>query len=165
MAWQTEMTSLLRYVINDTDTSKQEFTDDRLQNLLVSAAHLTLGVVDFPRDYSIDIPASGITPDPTSGTRDNSFVNLVVLRAACLLANGEYRSASNKGITIKDGPSSVDARGLIAAKKDIMQTSCEKYEKAEFEYRLGNSNAGEAIIGPHRNAVHGGSANNSSHMR
>ena len=163
MVWQTEMTSLLRYVINDTDTSKQEFSDDRLQNLLVSAAHLTLGVVDFPRDYSVDIPSSGISPDPTIGVRDNSFVNLVVLRASCLLANGEYRAASNKGVAIKDGPSSIDARGLIAAKKDIMETSCQKYEKAEFEYRLGNSNAGEAIIGPHRNAANGGGG--TSHTR
>jgi|TARA_Y100001937_G_scaffold100920_1_gene138323 hypothetical protein len=156
MAWQTEMTTLLRYVINDTDATSYEFTDSRLQTLIVSSAQMTLGVVDFPRDYNIDIPSTGIAPDPTS-TQDNGFINLVVLKAACMLADGEYRTASNKGIVIKDGPSAVDARALIASKQQIAKDACAKYEKAELEFRLGNSKAGEAIIGPHRNAVYGGS--------
>ena len=156
MPWKTEMTSLLRYVINDTDSTRREYTDDRLCNLIVSSAHMTLGVVDFPRDYTIDVPNSGISPDPTSGGRDNGFINLVILKAACMLAAGDYRVASNKGVVIKDGPSSVDPRALVEAKKEIMTSACEKYEKAELEFRLGNSKAGEAIIGPHRNAVYGG---------
>tara|TARA_Y100001973_G_C5208772_1_gene343697 strand:- start:12212 stop:12706 length:495 start_codon:yes stop_codon:yes gene_type:complete len=164
MAWQTEMTSLLRYVINDTDSTTREFTDERLQNLIISSAHLTLGVVDFPKSYSIDIPNSGISPDPaTAGAKDTSFINLVVLRAACLLAQGEYRAATNKGIVVRDGPSSVDPRAMVVAKKEMMQSACQKYEQAELEYRLGNSNAGEAIIGPHRNAVY--SKGSSGHSR
>jgi hypothetical protein len=162
-SWKTEMTTLLRYVINDADETAREFTDERLCNLLVTSAHLTLGVVDFPKDYAIDIPNSGISPDPTVG-RDNSFINLVVLKASCLLAQGEYRIASNKGIVIRDGPSSVDPRGLVAAKKEMMDSACKKYENAEFEYRLGNSNAGEAIIGPHRTNYFGsGGAGSAGH--
>ena len=157
MAWSTEMVSLLRYVINDTDTLTQEYSDARLQSLIITAAQLTLGVVDFPRTYIIDIANTTMSPDPTSGTRDNGFVNLVILKAACLLATGDYRSSTNKGVVIRDGPSSIDARGMLASKKDIMDSACTKYDAAELEFRLGNSNAGEAIIGPHRNAVHGGS--------
>ena len=160
-SWKTEMTSLLRYVINDADETTREFTDERLCSLLVTSAHLTLGVVDFPKDYSVDVSNSGISPDPTAGSRDSSFINLVILKAACLLATGEYRSSSNQGVVIRDGPSSVDARGMVAAKKEMMVSTCEKYKKAEFEYRLGNSNAGEAIIGPHRNAVYGGGGGHS----
>lgn len=156
MSWQTEMTTLLRYVINDTDVSSQEYADSRLQSLIVTAAQLTQGVVDFPRNYTIDISSTEISPDPTS-SNDNGFVNLVILKSACLLAAGDYRASSNKGVVIKDGPSAIDARGLIAAKKDIMDTACEKYSQAELEFRLGNSNAGEAIIGPHRNVAHGSS--------
>lgn len=156
MSWKTEMTSLFRYVINDTD-STPEYSDERLQRLLVTSAQLTQGVVDFPRDYAVDIAATGISPDPTSGTRDNGFINLVILKANCLLATGDYRLSSNKGIVIKDGPSYVDARSLISSKQEVMSDACSKYEAAELEFRLGNSNAGEAIIGPHRNAVYGGS--------
>lgn len=163
--WKSEMTTLLRYVINDTDTAKREFTDDRLCNLIVTSAHMTLGVVDFPRDYNIDIPNSGISPDPTTGKRDSSFINLVILKSACLLAAGEFRIATNQGIVIRDGPSAVDPRAMVAAKKEMMDSTCAKYEQAELEYRLGNSNAGEAIIGPHRNAVHGGGGGGGGHIR
>ena len=155
MSWQTEMTSLLRYVINDTDATTREYTDERLQNLIVTSAQLTFGVVDFPRDYTISVANSGITPDPTTGSRDNGFINLVILRAACVLAQGDYRASTNKAIVIKDGPSAVDPRGMVAAKKELIDSACKRYEEAEFEFRLGNSNAGEAIIGPHRNAVYG----------
>tara|TARA_R110000824_G_scaffold16317_5_gene67804 strand:+ start:368 stop:907 length:540 start_codon:yes stop_codon:yes gene_type:complete len=154
--WKPEMTTLLRYVINDTDTTTREFTDERLHSLIVTSAQLTRGVVDFPREYTVDVANSGISPDPTTGDRDNGFINLIILKAACLLATGEFRSASNKGIVIRDGPSSVDARGLVSAKKQMMESTCQKYEEAELEFRLGNSNAGEAIIGPHRNAFYGG---------
>lgn len=156
MGWKTEMTTLLRYVINDSDVSSQEYNDSRLHSLIVTAAQLTQGVVDFPRNYTIDISSAEISPDPTSNN-DNGFVNLVILKAACLLAAGDYRASSNKGVVIRDGPSAIDARGLIAAKKDIMDSACEKYNQSELEFRLGNSNAGEAIIGPHRNAAHGSS--------
>jgi len=148
-SWKKEMTTLLRYVINDADETSREFTDERLCNLLITSAHLTLGVVDFPSDYKVDIPNSGLSPDPTS-VNDSSFMNLVILKAACLLAEGEFRISTNKGIVVRDGPSSVDPRGLVSAKKEMMDSACKKYEDAEFEYRLGNSNAGEAIIGPHR---------------
>lgn len=151
--WKTEMTTLLRYVINDADETAREFTDERLCSLLVSSAHLTLGVVDFPADYTVDIPNSGISPTPTN---DKSFVNLVVLKAACLLAKGEYRSSTNHAVVVRDGPSMVDPRGMVAAKKEMMEAACANYEQAELEYRLGNSNVGEAIIGPHRNAIYGG---------
>ena len=154
--WKPEMTSLLRYIINDVDETRREFTDERLCSLIVTSAQLTKGVVDFPREYLIDVANSGISPDPTTGQRDNGFINLVLLKASCLLAGGEYRAATNKGVVIKDGPSSIDARSLVEAKKDMMNQACQKYEQAELEFRLGNSNAGEAIIGPHRNSVYGG---------
>ena len=157
MAWQTEMTTLLRYVINDSD-SPQEFTDVRLQKLIASSAQLTLGVVDFTNSYTIDISATGITPDPTVGTRDNGFINLVILKAACLLSSGDYRKSSNKGLIIRDGPSSIDARALVESKRELMESLCKDYAAAELEFRLGNSNAGEAVLGPHRSNLTGGSS-------
>ena len=157
MAWQTEMTTLLRYVINDSD-SPQEFTDARLERLITSSAQLTLGVVDFPRTYVVDVAATGITPDPTTAPRDDGFINLVILKAACLLSTGDFRKSSNKGLIIKDGPSSIDARTLVESKKELMESLCKDYSEAELEFRLGNSKAGHAILGPHRaDAATGGS--------
>ncbi len=48
--------------------------------------------------------------------------------------------------------------------KELMYSTCKKYDDAELEFRLGNSNAGEAIIGPHRNATFGGGGGG-SHTR
>ena len=44
----------------------------------------------------------------------------------------------------------------IINEKEIMNDACQKYSEAELAFRLGNSNVGEAIIGPHRNSVYGG---------
>ena len=157
MAWQTEMTTLLRYVINDSD-SPVEFTDERLKRLITSSAQLTLGVVDFPRTYVVDVAATGIVPDPTTAPRDDGFINLVILKAACLLATGDYRKSANKGLIIRDGPSSIDARALVQSKQELMESLCRDYTEAELEFRLGNSKAGHAILGPHRANTTGGSS-------
>jgi len=149
MSWQTEMTTVFRNLINDVD-SPQTYTDERLQGLIVSAAQLTTDVVDYEKDYTIDVVNNTITPDPTASPRDDVFFNLVLLKAACLLATGDYRSASNKAISIKDGPSTIDAKGIADHKKQVMTDWCDAYTKAVFDYRMGNSKAGEAIVGPHR---------------
>ena len=161
MAWQTEMTTLLRYVINDYE-SPQEFEDGRLESLLMTSAQLTLGVVDFPRTYAINAAATGIAPDPTAVPRDDGFINLVILKAACLLSTGDFRKSSNKGLIIKDGPSSIDARTLVESKKELMESLCKDYTEAELEFRLGNSKAGAAILGPHRANAAGGSSSSSN---
>ena len=41
-AWKTEMTTHLRYVINDADETAREFTDERLCNLLLFVILLVL---------------------------------------------------------------------------------------------------------------------------
>jgi hypothetical protein len=148
MAWQEDMTTLLRYVINDYESPYENSTDN-LQRLIVTAAQLTKNDVDFSVEYSISISTTGITPDPTSNS-DNAFVNLVVLKAACLLARGEQRRKALNAITIKDGPANIDGRGTADATRNWADTVCKDYTEAELEYRLGNSKAGEAIIGPYR---------------
>jgi len=155
MAWSIELPLLLRHLIDDYNEPR-EYTDKRLESLIVSAAQLTIATVDFPKDYSVDVVGRGISPDPTDSPKDNGFINLITLKAACLLATGDYRSSSNKGLVIKDGPSSIDARVLVESKKELAETLCKDYTDAELEYRLGNSSAGEAIIGPHRSDYSGG---------
>jgi hypothetical protein len=159
MAWQEDMTTLLRYVVNDY-TTPYENTDGNLQRLLVTAAQLTKKDVDFDVDYAITIAATGISPDPFS-INDNGFINLVVLKAACLLARGEQKKKGQNALAIKDGPSNVDGRGPADAMKNWANTVCAEYAQAELEYRLGNNNAGQAIVGPYHfdNATQFGSPN------
>ena len=46
-----------------------------------------------------------LSPDPTdrlAGSRNDNFVNLVVLKSACLLSMSELRSAANRSIGIRE---------------------------------------------------------------
>jgi hypothetical protein len=158
MSWDRTMVTITRGIIDDLDSDNYTYTDSRLQQLLVIAAHYVTLNVTFNQTYTINIDSPDITPDPTVAPKDQGFVNLTVLKAACILAKGEYRKDSSKGMVIKDGPSSIDARTLVQSKKDLMTDMCEAYAEAELQYRLGNSKAGEAIVGPHlTNRSSGGS--------
>lgn len=147
--WQDEMTTMLRYLIND--VGSESYTDTRLQkSILVGAKYVNNDL--FNNQYSISLAGSGtITPDP-SVNNDISFVNLSVLKAACLISTGEAKLAAGQGIAIKDGSSSLDLKGVASSKKVIMDSYCKAYEDAKFEYETGvgsNSNpAGEAVFGP-----------------
>ena len=147
MAWQDTMVTMLRVIVDDMGSSPT-YSDSRLEEILVVAAKLTKKDIDFSNDYTIGVKDATITPDPVSSS-DNAFVNLVTLKAACILANSEYKTEANSAISIRDGSASIDKRGVAAAKKDWKDGICNDYEKAEREFKLGNSNAGASIIGPY----------------
>lgn len=147
MAWQDDMVIMLRVIIDD-NGSNPEYSNSRLEEVIVVAATMTKKDVDFDNDYSLSISEVTISPDPTTGP-DNAFINLVTLKAACLLANSEYKTEAARAITIRDGSSAIDTKGVAAAKKGWRDSICEDYAKAEREYRIGNSQAGKSIIGPY----------------
>ena len=147
MAWQDDMVSMLRVVIDDAG-SNPEYTDARLEEVIVVAAQFTKKDVDFDNDYTISISDVSITPDPATNS-DHPFINLVTLRAACLLANSEYKTEGARAISVRDGSSSIDQRGVADSRKNWRDMICQDYASAEREYRMGNSQAGKAILGPY----------------
>jgi len=164
MAWQDQMTVILRSLINDLDDSNYTYTDDRLQTMLLVAARLMLINVDFANVYTIDVTANGLTPDPTDPNyQDDAFVVLTCLRAACIILGNEIKAESGNAISIKDGPSAIDLRGVTVTLTTLYKDLSSRYEELLLEYRAGNSVAGEAILGPyspggfmiHRNAGDG----------
>ena len=150
MAWTTDMVTILRYIIDDVD-STQTYADSRLETLIVTAAQLTKEDVTFSKTYTLNIASATISPDPTDDTRDDGFINLVCLKAACLLAGAEFKTEASKGIMVRDGSASIDTRGVSQSKKDWRDHICENYAKAERDFKTGNSKVGEAIVGPYRN--------------
>jgi len=147
MAWQDDMITMLRVVIDD-NGSNPEYSNSRLEEVVVVAATMTKKDVDFDNDYTISVSDVTISPDPVTSS-DNAFMNLVTLKAACLLANSEYKTEAARAITIRDGSSAIDTKGVAAAKKGWRDSICDDYSKAEREYRIGNSQAGKSIIGPY----------------
>lgn len=143
--WKTTGLLLLRNLINDL-VEPYTYTDDRLESLLLTSAYLNTQDVDFDLDYVIDLSAETITPDST----DTGFIALMVLRAAAVLANSEWKTDSRKSVVVKDGPTSIDMTDSILQKQKYAAEMTAQFNKAVVLYKTGNRNIGVAIIGPGR---------------
>lgn len=150
MSWQGQMSTIVRHIIDDLDPINYKYSDHRVETAILVSAQLTTMNVDFANSYTINVESCTLSPDPTdSDTRDNPFINLVSLRSACIIIGGEIRSESGNAISIKDGPSAIDLRGVSATLTALYKDLCEKYDHLLLEYRAGNAVAGHAIIGPY----------------
>jgi len=150
MSWQGEMGTIVRYLINDVDSSSYSFSTTRIETSILVAAQLSSFNVDFGNEYTINVEGCSLSPDPTeTDTKDDAFVSLVCLKAACMIIGVEIRSESGNAISIKDGPSSIDLRGVTSTLAVLYKDLCEKYEAVLLDYRAGNAVAGHAILGPY----------------
>lgn len=147
MAWSTDMVTMLRILIDDY-TSPYTYDNTRLQTLIAVAGQLVQTELTFDNTYTIDVSVPSITPDPVTAA-DDAFINLTVLKAACILSMSESRTAASKGMLVKDGPSTIDARDMASSKSGVAEDYCEAYQKAKKDYQAGNSSAGQAVVGPY----------------
>lgn len=148
--WASEAVGILRLVIADFD-QPYKYTDDRLMKLLLAAGQLMQSELSFSQVYSIDVTTSLLTPDPAlAATRDDGFLNLMVLKAACLLAGSGIIRGSEQAIDITDNKSRINLTkkldGVIATIKNF----CDAYNTAKFQYQYKSGLAGQAILGPYR---------------
>lgn len=149
MPWKPEMVVLLRALMDDL-YEPYEYTDDKLEELLVYAATFVITEVSFDTDYTIDVLRVSISPDPTSSTtKDMDFMTLVALRAAVILSRGETKAAAAQSIKITDGPSVVDATMRYNAKKQLSDDLLEQYEKTKLRYQMGDGSVGKAVLSPY----------------
>lgn len=150
MSWQGQMTTVVRHLINDVDPSNYTFSTDRVETTILVAAQLLIMNVDFNNTYNINVEASTLSPDPSdSDTKDDPFIALACLRAACIIVGSEIRKESGNAISIKDGPSAIDLRGVTTTLTVLYQDLCKKYDEALLDYRAGNSVSGQSILGPY----------------
>ena len=152
MAWDTTMTTFVRVIIDDLDTP-YDYADSRIKTLLIHAAQLVYQEVDFATTYTISTTAETISPDPTlSASKDDDFFNLIVLKAACIMDQGKYRTAIiQSGLKAKAGPASLDTTGYNKGFEDLLKsgfTPCAAYEKARYDKMFGDGNVCKAILSP-----------------
>lgn len=145
--WQDTGVLILRNLLGDL-SSTPEYSDIRLEQILVTSAHFINQEVDFDNDYTVSVEDISISPDPIS-VSDYSFINLMTLKSACILAGAAHRLASMKAMGIKDGPSSIDGKPLAEASKAWAESICSQYQKALLDFRMGRRVVGSAIIGPY----------------
>ena len=136
MSWQGQMTTVVRHLVNDIDASSYTFSTDRVETTILVSAQLLIMNVDFNNTYDINVEASTLSPDPTdTGTKDDPFIALACLRAACIIIGSEIRKESGNAINIKDGPSAIDLRGVTSTLTVLYQDLCKKYDEALIDYR------------------------------
>jgi len=147
MTWQNEMVRILRFLIYDIDAAT--YTDARLEETILVAAQLQYTSVDFDKTYTIDVDTLVLTPDPTAATKDDWFINIVCVKAACIVLHSEAKTLAAQAYRIKDGPSSIDVGGAYKATKQLADDMCDKLARMIVDYKVGNSVAGHAVLTPY----------------
>ena len=148
MVWQDTMVVLLRNIINDvSDTA--EYSDGRLEEVLAVAAHFVIQELNFDYTYTVTVATCSISPDPdTNG--DTAFMNLVVLKAACIIDQGQYRTkALAAGVKIRCGPAVLETLQHLKGFKELLEVGpCAAYETLKRDWQLGNARLCKAILSP-----------------
>lgn len=147
MAWDDEMIPLVRGLVNDLTPTSYTYTDDTLREFILYAAHFSLSEVYFPTTYVVDLSLQSITPDPSTPTRDTAFINVVALKAAIFILNGEVKTAASQAVRINDGPSMVDLTLVYKAKSELLKSMKADFDRAKVAISIGDNSVGEAILG------------------
>lgn len=154
MSWQVECKLILRHLIDDLDCTDYKYTDRRLEELLIVAAQFVNVDVDLRQEYTIDADQLTLDPDPTArDARDESFINLMILKAACILERAEARKAAGKAVSLSDSfGTKVDLTGNLQGALALLKDGyCKAYTDAKLEYSLDNmAVVGAAVMGPFR---------------
>lgn len=148
MSWQTELTTMVRTLINDL-AEPYQFSDDRIiQTILVAGRYIQFDV-DFNNSYSIDISELTISPDPTE-INDQFFIILLSLKAACLVDQGTLRTkAAMEGIRAALGPASLSVGGATSGWEMILKNGpCKLYKDLADFWDVSNASAIAAVLGP-----------------
>jgi len=150
MPWQMDMILMFRSVIGDLDETK--YTDERLKQILMVGAYNVQNEAVFLNTYVVNVGQVSITPDPVD-EGDSDFTILTVYKSACILIGSEVKTESANAISIKDGPSAIDLRGVSGSLLTLYKDVCAKFDelmtKYQYEKGDGGTPIGTAILGPY----------------
>lgn len=143
--WKISMVLMLRTLIGDLDSDK--YSDERLKQMLVIGAYNVKNDADFSIDYDINVAKIDILPDPVV-SNDHDFVVMAVYKTASIILGSEVKSESANAISIKDGPSAIDLRGVSGKLMELYDRITGQYDEMLNNYQYNNS-IGDAILGPY----------------
>lgn len=148
MSWNTEISTIVRVLINDLQ-QPYAYSNSRLEQVIVVAAKYVQFDVVLDHTYTINIEDPNITPDPTEDD-DSIFISLVSLKAACIIDQSNFRTkASLEGIRAALGPASISTNGSIAGWKNILEHGpCALYADLTEHWDIKDASAIAAILTP-----------------
>lgn len=175
MSWQGEMTTIVRHLISDVDSTSYTYSSRRIETTILVAAQIVLLEADFENKYTVDVEQCHLNPDPTDPTtglstanKDDPFINLVSLKTACIIMGSEMKTQALNAVRVSDGPSSIDYTAVAANVKFLYDYACKAYEEYKFNYASGNNAVGKAILSPYSpgsSAVYGHGGNFRNYFR
>ena len=148
MAWQEEIISIVRVLINDIGPD-YTYSDERItQCILVASKYVQFDVV-LDHSYEVDVINQTISPDPTIDN-DNIFIDLVSLKAACIIDQSNFRTkAVLEGLRASLGPASLSVNNNLAGWKEILKHGpCALYDGLIEHWDVANASAIRAILSP-----------------
>ena len=154
MAWQNELTIIVRHIIGDLDSDNYSFSDARIEESILVAAQLIHNEMEFTINYDIEVDNGMLNPDPTTtavypSNKDDDFIALCCLRSGLLLTNSLLRTYALKAFSIRDGSSSLDMRGIVSGLKIVNDDLTRKYENVKLAYETGKLGLGKVILSPY----------------
>lgn len=148
MAWQTNILSLVRVLINDLN-EPPVYSDERLTQTITVAARYVKFDVQLDTEYEVDSINNTITPDPVQN-KDEIFLCLVSLKAACIVDQSTFRTkAASEGIKASLGPAQLSLSGHLSGFRDILAHGpCKLYADLATHWDIKQATAVAAILGP-----------------
>ena len=148
MSWQTELTTIVRVLINDL-TEPYEYSDNRIQQILAVAGRYVQFDINLTNKYTIDVVNKNIDPDPTE-ISDSIFTSFVCLKAACIIDQGTFRTkAAMEGIRTALGPASLSFGGSLTGWQAIIDHgACGVYDELTSHWDVKEATAIAAVLSP-----------------
>jgi hypothetical protein len=128
--WLSDVVDILRVLIDD--PTGATYSDARLEDIGIIAAHFVAKEVIFSSDYTIDIVEQSADPTP-----DADFKNLAALRAAMIVLSAEAKSMANNAIKVVDGPSSIEIGRGLSYIKALADHAANEYAVQKASYQAG----------------------------
>lgn len=149
--WEQEVIPMIRALISD-NISPYVYDENQLREISIAAARVVLNEMSFSTTYTVSMSTLTISPDPKP-LNDDSFMNFIALKSACIVIGGEARLASKNSVKWTDGPSSLDTQSAAKELSTLSRKMCDDYEKAKMDWALGpNGAGGQAIFTPYTNS-------------
>ena len=152
MAWETELVEMLQVMTGDFDGTVHSTVD--LERVILVASQLVLNELDFAFDFRVNVDEADIVPDPTdNATRDDAFINLTAMKAACIINRGQALKLSGTLVKVRDfGGLSVDNTAGFNAQFQLLLKGgwCAVYQEEKLAYEIGGMIPGVAILSPFR---------------
>jgi len=147
MSWQNDTQLMLRTMLNDAGCGGEDrYTTQRLEELLITAAYFLPTEINFSTTYAIDISTYTITPNPDGLVDGAELVSFMVLKAACLADEGNFRNAALlQGVNARVGPAHINTSAYGTHLATLLtEGPCKAFEELKQIYNF--SYTGKKII-------------------